>query len=717
MAAKKPAPKSKKTAKGKSKSTAGATIDNCTKTMKSAMARKSKAANESLGEIAAAGGKTVVSKQAAAAKKKKPAAKKKKPAAAAAPAAPAKKKPAKKKKSAAKKTKAIVLPSKARATNRVAKAAGMSSEDMKFVSALMADEIKKLKSTGKRKPGAAKKKVVPLHKSKTPTLKQAEETLSRHFGITQKKFRAFMEQASNDPNYKNNPVRQNNPVDPRFFIHNPTFSAGQTTAAVVTTGVSFTVAEVVSRLLATRAGDCKEAHYGAAASARIVEKSGALRLGVDAVVAVGGFVGAYYAGKKGHVTAQAVLGGVATGFGIHGVYKVLFERIFPAIFKAEKPDDKTFGNRVMPELMDKDQEALSKVIEAANKACENASKSQQLQIVHRVHREHLLAKLGLKPAPEGKAPELPGRPASPRLFPQHTSTTAGVAGPVPGEPTARPRAAGTASLPFPRSAVPQPRAHTHSHAAGVEGCSSCGKGAGSVPTRRGGTTPSKPEWFNITSGVWYDALNQKVGNGRMDGAEKASALGAMWYRASVDAFLDAQGRPVDLSAHLNLEKVEPTAAPAAVVAAAPAAVVAAAPAPAASPLLVPEGHVPQLVTNRDGSRQVRFVPDTKAKPAAAPEAKPAHSPNQDRLVALLEAQGEELKAQRDRFVALESKLAIISAAPPPSIAAPVEPPTVLHVEQIEEKSAPQANTETPRSLLPRRSDKSATRSPFGFKSN
>jgi len=141
------------------------------------------------------------------------------------------------------------------------------------------------------------------------------------------------------------------------------------------------------------------------------------------------------------------------------------------------------------------------------------------------------------------------------------------------------------------------------------------------------------------------------------------------------------------------------------------------------------------VTNKDGSRQIRFVPDTKAKSAAASDTKaksaaasdtkaksaadPESTAMQDRLVALLEAQTAELKAQRDRFAALESKLATLAANPPPSTSAPVEPQAVLHVEQIEEKPTPKANPEPPRSrsLFPMRSDKSASRNPFGFKSN
>ncbi len=163
-----------------------------------------------------------------------------------------------------------------------------------------------------------------------------------------------------------------------YRAHNPTFTAMQTAAAVITTGVTFTLIDLLDRFIATRqvgpldpnvkgpeGVDGVGPFYGQAAATRTALKPGALRLGVQAGVSVAGFLGAYYVKND---TAKAILGGIGTGAGVHWVFQLLNSYVMPMVFKAESPVSKDLGNRLYPLEQEAVQEAAAKRVEAENKA-------------------------------------------------------------------------------------------------------------------------------------------------------------------------------------------------------------------------------------------------------------------------------------------------------------------------------------------------------------
>ncbi|HNT34964.1 MAG TPA: hypothetical protein PKH07_08205, partial [bacterium] len=163
-------------------------------------------------------------KKPAAAKKptaKKPAAAKKptakKPAAAKKPTAKKSTKKANKRKHYA------TLPSHDQAIRRMAKASGLSMTKTKELLSKAAKGAK-----GKDRVEPPKRKTHKMNKRATPSLSKAHDRVARDLHVSPSLVHRTMTQHSQRPHYNRNPLDA-------IYAPNPTFSAGQTAAAIITT--------------------------------------------------------------------------------------------------------------------------------------------------------------------------------------------------------------------------------------------------------------------------------------------------------------------------------------------------------------------------------------------------------------------------------------------------------------------------------------------------
>ncbi|MDQ5917596.1 MAG: Histone H1-like nucleoprotein, partial [Pseudomonadota bacterium] len=374
-------------------------------------------------------GKKSGAKKAAA---KKPAAKK------AAKKAP--KKAAKK----AKKPKAPQRVAESRMAARVAKGLGVSQDTAESV--LKAGKSSVLKE-GETGPGLRARKAPDKSKevkSRTVSRKQAIATVAHYMNVSQKEAEAFLNANSNLVNDSGSKRFLNPLPEDLQRVNNPNFTAGQTAVAVITTGVAFTLADIVDRIVATRkVGDCE--FHGIAAEQKILQRPGALRLGIQAGVSVLGFGGAWFAGKKDMPMTQAILGGVATGFGIKFVSDVMIKWALPKVFSA-KQDEKKLGTRIYSTYQDDVQKQLDDTLKGVDEKC----KAKDTAGANQVLRAHRLRALGLSTSnettPANRQIGVAGAPAGqqgrtspqpgPRPAPKaYKETPVGVAGaPVRGEP-------------------------------------------------------------------------------------------------------------------------------------------------------------------------------------------------------------------------------------------------------------------------------------------
>jgi hypothetical protein len=169
-------------------------------------------------------------------------------------------------------------------------------------------------------------------------------------------------------------ARASNPT-PMFGVperaDNPVMTAGQIAMAVGALGVSYTLTDLLDRVIATNSakGCSKEAKLGVSAL-KIQQRPGLYRLGVQVVLAAAGYAGAYFVGPQ-HGMAQAALGGLGAGAGVHALVALLNSRVMPAIFKADNADSDSLGNRLYPAeqayVQDKIDAAMTKIDEACSK--------------------------------------------------------------------------------------------------------------------------------------------------------------------------------------------------------------------------------------------------------------------------------------------------------------------------------------------------------------
>lgn len=143
---------------------------------------------------------------------------------------------------------------------------------------------------------------------------------------------------------------RNNPVQTGFFADNPMMmSLMDTGIALGTAAIFFTLADMLDRYLATRAGAAAAPWYGADAAARILAKPDGTRMLTQFGIGGALLAGAYYLGGK-HPKLGAVLGGAGGGVVVHGIYLALKGWVMPMLFKAGdgSQTDATLGNRLYP---------------------------------------------------------------------------------------------------------------------------------------------------------------------------------------------------------------------------------------------------------------------------------------------------------------------------------------------------------------------------------
>ncbi len=143
---------------------------------------------------------------------------------------------------------------------------------------------------------------------------------------------------------------RNNPVQTGFFADNPMMmSLLDTGIALGTAAIFFTLADMLDRYLATRAGAAKTPWYGADAATRILAKPDGIRMLTQFGIGGALLAGAYYLGGK-HPKVGAVLGGAGGGVVMHGLYLALKGWVMPMLFKAGdgSQTDATLGNRLYP---------------------------------------------------------------------------------------------------------------------------------------------------------------------------------------------------------------------------------------------------------------------------------------------------------------------------------------------------------------------------------
>lgn len=143
---------------------------------------------------------------------------------------------------------------------------------------------------------------------------------------------------------------RNNPVNTGIFADNPMMmSLLDTGIALGTAAIFFTLADMLDRYMATRAGKAAAPWYGADAAARILAKPDGTRMLTQFGIGGALLAGAYYLGGK-HPKVGAVLGGAGGGVVLHGLYLAIKGYIMPMLFKAGdgSQTDATLGNRLYP---------------------------------------------------------------------------------------------------------------------------------------------------------------------------------------------------------------------------------------------------------------------------------------------------------------------------------------------------------------------------------
>lgn len=213
----------------------------------------------------------------------------------------------------------------------------------------------------RRRSGKAKRKQARRKGKARCTVKQAARVLGRRGGLHDNPMGMGLVVREN-PEYGLN-------LNPLLPNESPFTSAGamQFGLAALVTGVTFWVAGVVDRGVATRKPKGgKFAYFGAEAAAAQRVRPDAWRYAAQAVGALLCLVGAYV--TRDRKVAPYLLGGGAAGFAGNGVKMLLDYEIAPRVL-AVKPEDSAkpkLGNRLFPLEQDLVQKEISKLFQAEN---------------------------------------------------------------------------------------------------------------------------------------------------------------------------------------------------------------------------------------------------------------------------------------------------------------------------------------------------------------
>lgn len=148
-----------------------------------------------------------------------------------------------------------------------------------------------------------------------------------------------------------------NPISP--------FSGKAVMGLVVTgagIGLGFVVADITDRLVATRTPkDGNHPWYGQAAVAAQARRPDAYRLGIQGLGSVASLGLTYW--TRGMPIVPWVTAGMSIAFMSNLFLKTLNWYVMPAIFKVEKPDEMTLGNRLFPTEQAAAQDQLDAMFE------------------------------------------------------------------------------------------------------------------------------------------------------------------------------------------------------------------------------------------------------------------------------------------------------------------------------------------------------------------